>query len=213
MIKKAGKILAIIYHPVFYVWYWTLYTVLQSPNKNYYWIFSTVSLLTVIVPILAIYILYKDLNLHDREKRLLPLGITLMSYIACYFAVKWILKLKWDYQDLNIDFGLFPILIYCIIGIGGLWLINLKYKISLHATAIGALLHPLLFIQFLTFFNYHPHWIKVAVLVAILLLSVAVLFQRVYSGSHKKSEVVSGYFLGLFSTIIVAVVIMNFANF
>ena len=140
-----------------------------------------VFIFTVMIPIAATYFTTGDLYLSDRKTRSLPIGISIVSYIACYYFLT-----KFFHE--NYSFSLSFLLIIFIIGLALVWLINHKYKISLHGTGIGAI-YPILFV--LIYSLAHSHlWIPFTINILFLLLSFLVLVQRISSGAHKVSEVI-----------------------
>ncbi len=195
MINKAGKILAVIYHPIFYIWYLTLVIYLKPIiESNSTFLVDTellafnglVFLFTVLIPVLSVYFLTHDLNLSDRKKRSLPIGITITSYIVCFFALKELFKGDDEIMPIFVIF-----LAVTIIGLGSLWLINLFYKISMHGMGIGVIT-PILIMGI---FN-DKSLSHVIVFCTLLIFAILVLIQRVTSKSHTISEVVSGFVLG-----------------
>ncbi len=188
--EAFGKILAIVFHPLFMVMYFTIYLSLAagfSPLGDVLTILFCVFFFTVLLPGATTYFLREDIQMSDRKKRSLPIGFTIVSYIACYFVLSYF---KTNFTNIFI----IGVLVIFIIGLSLIWIINKWYKISMHGTGIGAIFPVILY--FLYFACISHSWRTIIANFIILFFGILVLFQRVLSRAHSKNEVLSGFALG-----------------
>lgn len=145
---------------------------------------------TILMPMITIY-LFQKINgfglkeLSEREKRFVPYGLTILSYIFCLLIMY---KLNLPYYMTGIILSALLILVFCI-------LINLKWKICIHMAGMGAMVGGLLSLSFL--FHYNPVWW----LCVFILLSGFLGTSRIILRRHSLAQVLSGFAVGLLCTI------------
>ncbi len=145
-------------------------------------------MMTALFPSMAVFGLYKftslvtDLELTDRKERLLPFIVLILFYVVAAQTLVF-----------ELDLGLIirVLLFSATVMIGALLLINLKFKISIHAAAIwalagnsAALCNKFLIIDLLT-----PTY-------AIVVIAGLVGTSRLYLGYHQPKEVWAGSAFG-----------------
>lgn len=195
--KAIAHIISYIFHPLFLPLYAIIflmwcnpyyYSKLGSPLSNV--ILANVVINTVILPLIVLLGLKKsklldDFNLEKRKQRAVP-------FIAVLFFFFWtfIVFLKKDFFPI----GLTPVMLGAVLAIAGAYVVNILYfKISLHATGVGAFVAIVLFATSTSL--YALNW----VLVAAILLGGIIGVSRLVLNVHTTKEVNSGYILGFFA--------------
>lgn len=187
--EKPGNIIAKIFHPVFLFFYLLiLYFLLNTEEQtDLNWLlFVAAIVFTILLPVAFIYFTTDDIYLNDRKKRALPLFVTASLYFTFYwvsgfFSIPYLLKL----YLLSLSIGLFF-----------LFLINFKFKISLHGSGIGSFLPFFIFLAF-QYGSGPQFWVLSGFS---LFVTYLVLRQRLISNSHSIAEVASGFLLGLITS-------------
>ena len=137
---KAAKILSIIFHPVFVTLYCmvTLYITTDIADTlstvDNILVFLLIISFTIIVPCLAIWILYtrgkiSDLNLSVRHERTPIYLISMTSALVCAYLM---------FAFLDIYFFVF-FWVFAILSVALTALVNLWWKISIHSCGMGIL--------------------------------------------------------------------------
>ena len=137
---KAAKILSVIFHPVFVTLYCmiTLYITTDIADTlstvDNILVFSLIISFTIIVPCLAIWILYtrgkiSDLNLSVRHERTPIYLISMTSALVCAYLM---------FAFLDIYFFVF-FWVFAILSVALTALVNLWWKISIHSCGMGIL--------------------------------------------------------------------------
>lgn len=141
---------------------------------------------TIFLPMLAIYLLHK-LNgltlraLRHREKRFMPYGLTILSYIGCLITMHRLFLPRY----LS---GIIVAALLCMILCA---LVNLKWKISTHMASSGMMIGGMLSCSFI--FQFNPVWW----LCGFILLSGMLGSARIILRQHTLPEVGGGFFVGL----------------
>jgi hypothetical protein len=193
MEKRIAQIIAIIFHPILVPTYGLLLLFSINSYFNFQILFKArIALLimmfssTVAIP-LILFIFYKRINIisgfHmiDKEERIYPyLSMTVIYFLLYYLFSKTELPPIFSFYILSIT------MITLVV-----FFINLKWKISAHATAIGGLTAMMIGLSYKLEAN-------IFLLIALLILcSGLVGFARLKTNSHKPAEVYSGYFVGV----------------
>lgn len=154
-------------------------------------ILTLVYCFTIFLPILSIYLFHK-LNgrtihaLRDREKRIVPYVLTILSYVGCLFTMA---RLHVPHYFSGIVFATLLCMIICA-------LVNLKWKISTHEASSGMMVGGLLSYSFV--FQFNPvWWLCGAVLLAGMLGTARIVVRQ-----HTLAEVGGGFLVGLFCGVI-----------
>jgi len=123
----------------------------------------------------------KDLFISKREERTMPYLFSMLSYVF------WVLFLL---RNLHFPLSLLVYAIGCAVSIFVMVLINLKWKISAHATGVGGLLGGIFGVCYQMALN--PVWLFILAI----LISGLVLISRVYLKAHTLGQVLAGFSLG-----------------
>lgn len=143
-------------------------------------------LFTAILPALPIVWMMRKGEIHDmfiskREERTMPYLFSLLSYVF------WVLFLS---RTLHFPMSLLVFAIGCVVSIFVMVLINLKWKISAHATGIGGLAGGIFGVCYQMAIN--PVWLFVIVII----VSGLVAISRIYLKAHTISQVIAGFLIG-----------------
>lgn len=162
-------------------------------NQNKVAILSNYILFTVIAPAIMYSIflklkIIKTIQLDDKKERIIPM-ILMASF--CFF-------LFYTFNSIQV---VLPKYVYGLCLAGGVIitlfsLLNIYFKISLHATGVGILT------GFIFAYISEQLFFQLWILIFVLLVSGIVLSSRLYLNKHAPVELISGYFLSLFITFI-----------
>lgn len=140
---------------------------------------------TLVVPALLIFLAYrlglvKDLALEDRRSRVLPIIIA----AACYALAMYMLS------DVLMIYVVRKFMLVAILALIAVFIINFKWKISLHLTAMGG------FVAMIAILNvskilYSPILLGVIIVLAGLLASA-----RLLLGKHTPAQIAAGFGCG-----------------
>lgn len=154
--------------------------------------FGAVFLNTFFFPVLAICIMkglgmISNFKMETRNERILPFIATMVFYFYCYMVTNKMLQL-----------GEFPsdIILGGCITVFLLFLINLSFKVSIHAAGVGNLVGVVLMLITMSSFNLE------GLFLAVILLAGVVGTARLYLGAHQNLDIYSGYFVGLIGQLI-----------
>jgi membrane-associated phospholipid phosphatase len=142
---------------------------------------------TVLMPMLSIY-LYQKVNgwglreLGRREKRFVPYGLTILSYLTCLFTM----------HRLHLPRYMTGIITAALICMLICTALNLKWKVSTHVASSGMMVGGLLSFSFL--FQFNPVWW----LSFFILLSGMLGTARIILCQHTQMEIFVGFLVGMF---------------
>ena len=142
---------------------------------------------TILMPMLRIY-LFQKINgwgireLGEREKRFIPHGLTILSYMACLITMY---RIHMPRYLAGIILAVLICMVICTF-------INLKWKISTHMASSGLMVGGLLSYSFI--FQFNPVWW----LCFFILLSGCLGSARIIVRQHTLNEVFGGFLVGLF---------------
>ena len=150
-------------------------------------ILTFVFISTFLFPAILTYILLRtnkisSLHLENREERTIPFLFTMVFYYGSYLMMK-----SFDIPAIYLSLILASTLMIIIA-----FLINLKFKISIHTMAIGALAGIVIGISYRFGVN---------MLLTVFLLFIIgglVGFSRLALNAHRPAEVYTGYIIGFF---------------
>lgn len=146
---------------------------------------------TILLPMLSIY-LFQKINgwgikeLGIREKRFIPYGLTILSYVGCLLTMY---RIHLPRYMSGIIVSTLLCMVICTI-------VNMKWKISTHMASGGMMVGGLLSYSFI--FQFNPIWW----LCAFILLNGMVGSARIIVRQHTLNEVEGGFFVGLFCGVI-----------
>jgi membrane-associated phospholipid phosphatase len=142
---------------------------------------------TILMPMLSIY-LYQKVNgwglreLGRRERRFVPYGLTILSYLACLLTMHRIHLPR--YMT-----GIITAALICMLICTAL---NLRWKVSTHVASSGMMVGGLLSYSFL--FQFNPVWWLSFFILLTGLLGTA----RIIICQHTLSEIFVGFLVGMF---------------
>ena len=150
-------------------------------------VYLIVALTTIVFPVVSFLFLYRakeisDLQMTIRKERFKPLITTILYYSLGYYLLR---KGELPATLLTFIFG-------CILATIFATIINLKYKISLHAIGIAGVMGYLC-----ALFHLHDN-INIYILFGVIIISGLVLTSRLILKVHTQKEIYMGAFLGFF---------------
>ncbi len=145
---------------------------------------------TALIPGLSVLYMMKtgqvsDIFISNRRQRTLPYVYTLISYLF------WIYFL---WQTMLLSTLLVLVAAGAVVGLILVMIINIKWKISAHLTGMGSLFGASLGFSYVFFLNPLPYFL------ILLLLSLSVMWSRIYLKAHTPMQVVGGFYVGMFTT-------------
>lgn len=145
---------------------------------------------TALIPGLSVLYMMKtgqisDIFISNRRQRTLPYVYTLISYLF------WIYFL---WKTMLLSTLLVVVAAGAVVGLILVMFINTKWKISAHLTGMGSLLGASLGFSYVFFLNPLPYFL------ILLLLSLSVMWSRIYLNAHTPMQVISGFYVGMFTT-------------
>lgn len=159
------------------------------PWQYKFWVLLLAYLFTILLPTLLIrlyrrYQGWTKIDISRRERRMIPYVITILCYFFCYYVMS---MQRLPQFMANILMVALIIQIICAI-------INVWWKISTHAAAIGGVEGSLL--AFSVFFDFDPIlWFCILLIIAGMVGSA-----RMILHSHSLGQVIAGFFIGLISS-------------
>ena len=147
---------------------------------------------TIILPTWLIHI-YRKYNgwsffsLRERDKRMVPYAISILSYLLCYFLMRW-MHLP-HFMSAIVVSALF-VQIVCAI-------VNIWHKVSTHMAAIGGMTGGVIAFSFIFGFNA-VWWLSILIILAGMLGTARMLLRI-----HTLSQIITGYLLGGITTYLV----------
>lgn len=196
MKNKLANIISSTFHPLLI----PLYGITSLLSLRYFFFYSffqklyiifIIGIFTCVLP-LAFLVLLKmtgyvsDWRVNKREERYPVYIVSLISYLLCIYVL-W--RLRIPLWVLSLAICVFA----AVLAIG---VINLFWKISIHATAAGCLAGGTLHTAILLHFN--PMWFFISVL----FFGGVILAARLQLFAHSLPQVLSGYVIGVFFTAI-----------
>lgn len=149
-------------------------------------VLSAVYCFTILMPMLGIY-LFQKLNgwgIHElghREKRFVPYGLTILSYVACLITMY---RLHTPRYMSGIILATLICMIICTV-------VNLRFKVSTHMASCGIMVGGL--VSFSLLFQFNPvGWLCFFILLAGMLGTARIILRQ-----HTLSEVGGGFLIGL----------------
>ena len=206
--KNFAYTISVIFHPLLMCSYgsFILFFFLKgsvydfmTPLKLKVIISSMVFCFSFLLPVINIYALYKmkrisSFTLKNQNERTFPYVVTSCFYFGLFYL----------FLDLNIWSSIKILIFGAGLSILLTALINLKYKVSAHMVGVGGLLGSLMVVSFVIKYNAVPE------LAFLFLLSGLIASSRLYLKAHEPKQIYSGFFLGMFTQVIVFLVFFNF---
>ena len=195
---RFAQFLSLVFHPLFiptygmllYMWY-MLSRASQLPGVYVGLTVIGTFVLTAFIPMMLILLLWRrkvisSPLLTEAAERTTPYVYTTISYGFWIYFLRFTMRLPhvWFYIAIGTTVALLLVTI-----------INRRWKISAHLTALGGLLGGICSLAL--YYAILPFWS----IVGLLLLSLLVMYARLSLNAHTPMQVVAGYMLGLLCTI------------
>ena len=211
MLKIFAQIISVICHPLLMLTY--MLGLLLMVNAYMFGINSAsegklllirVFATTFILPAFAIFLMYRlklisSVNMTDKQERIGPFIATGIFYLWAFRSIL---------NDSNMPSAFLIAVLGTTIGLFACFLINLFFKISLHATGAGGFVGMVLITMWLYSYGAFSMWLPFvgvctvsinAVLLVSIVLAGAVGTARMILGAHTSKELYAGFLLGLVS--------------
>jgi membrane-associated phospholipid phosphatase len=209
--RLSAKIISVIFHPLLVLTYMLLLLLIVNPylfgvnsvgDKGSVKLILTVFFSTFLIPAFAIFMMWRlklisSLHMSDKQDRIGPFIATGVFYLWVFRSVM---------EDSNIPTAFIIAVLGTTMGLFICFLINLFFKISLHATGMGGLIGMVLIIMWLYSygsFTLHLPFIGANeisinfVLILCILLAGIVGSSRLFLRAHTPRELYAGFALGL----------------
>ena len=146
--------------------------------------------LTLVIPVILLLYMWRkgyidSLHMHDSKQRTTPYIYTLICY--CFWAY-------FLHATLQLPIFMLLVAIGAIVALLIVTIINHWWKISAHLTGIGGLLGGI------CSFALNYSILPIYLIIIVLLLSLLLMYARLYLNAHTPLQVVCGFLLGLIST-------------
>ncbi|SHF08377.1 hypothetical protein SAMN05444405_10559 [Bacteroides luti] len=187
---KVAKIISAIFNPfvvpflAFLVLFFCSY-LSMLPLTYRLIVLGIVYAFTILLPMIAIFF-FRKINgwgfgaFRDRKKRFVPYLLTIICYVSCLVMM---VRIGLPRYMTGIILATLMAMVICIV-------VNIKWKISEHMTAIGGVIGGLIAFSFL--FNYNPTvWLSLFILLAGVLGSARIILRH-----HTLPEVLTGFAVG-----------------
>ncbi|MDP4202492.1 MAG: hypothetical protein Q8861_07335 [Bacteroidota bacterium] len=188
--RLAAKIISVIFHPLFIPTYGILLLFTTArfaavPFLPKLIVATTVLCCTAIIPALIIFLFLKlgkvtSLNIDKRQERTRPYVYSLVSYMLCAYYL-W---------NVNMPRWFVMMVVGSAAALLVLLLVNLRWKMSAHLSAMGGLLAGIFVVAMHYVIN--PYMLVIGALFA----SAAVGSSRVILNAHTPEQTLAGFFNG-----------------
>ena len=211
MLKISAQILSVICHPLLMLTYMLGLLLIVNPYlfginnaSEGKLLMLRVFITSFILPAFAIFLMYRlklisSLTMSDKQQRIGPFIATGVFYLWVFISV---------FKDSNMPTAFLIAALGTTIGLFACFLINLFFKISLHATGAGGFVGMVLITMWLYSYGAFAIWLPFlgvcfvsinAVLLVSIVLAGAVGTARLVLGAHTSKELYAGFLLGLVS--------------
>ncbi len=193
MEKRLAQFISYLFHPLLMPFYmmliiFSLDTFVSSViNRDYKLIvLGYVFLITFIFPLVMTFVFKKmkviqSFQMENRQERTLPYLTVIIFYYSLYYLMKSA-GMPTFYQIIYLAIILLTILCFFI---------NFKFKISIHAMAIGALIGIIIGLSIRLNISLLP------LILGLIIVSGLIGYARLALNAHKSIEVYTGYLLGV----------------
>ncbi len=197
--KAIGHFVSYIFHPLFIPTYVSCYLLFIHPfvfagysEKMKIFRLANVILCTAFLPALSIFIMWRlklvisSIQLKTQRERIIPYVIAMTLYFWCWYVFKNV--------DSPQEMQLF--LLGAFLGVCTAWMLNIPMRVSMHTTAVGAVLTFFLILAFRdATFNTVP--LSIAILIAGLVCTA-----RLLVSTHTYREIYIGFFAGVLAQVV-----------
>jgi membrane-associated phospholipid phosphatase len=206
MRRELAESFSLSFHPLLIPFYSLLFIFVlpifevQSLGAKFQtYLIVMIGLITIGLPILSMRMLKKQnaissYYLEKREERNVPYLLILV-----YYGITTFMLFRIDFLPLVIP------LIYVITSAGTfiIMLLNLRLKVSAHSMAMGSL-------NSIVFLMHHFYDLHLEIpMTVIMLLSIIVILSRHHLKAHNWTELIIGYFVGIFISLAIGFYLLN----
>lgn len=197
--EKIAKVLSVIMYPLLIPTYGMIlfyigFTLQMFPLPTHYWmvlIFGTL-FFTGLLPLSLILIMIKrghikDIYITEPNERTMPYVYTSMGFAFWTYFL---------YAVCQAPTFIVLVALGATVAIGLVALINLKWKVSAHLTALGGLLGGVC--SFCLYCSTLPQWL----IILLLVINFVAMCARLKLNAHTPLQLVAGFLLGLLCTFI-----------
>jgi membrane-associated phospholipid phosphatase len=192
MSEKVARFLSVLLHPA---WMPGLAFVLLINTSSFFQlvvpeqmitaVYFIVILTTILIPLFLVNFLYhkgyiRSYEMNDRAERNIPYLISIAGMLLAFYML----------NELQAPFLFGRIMLGAATAMGFTYLINLKWKISLHMIGMGGLCGVFFAVSELLYEN------NITLLSGALLVSGLLGTARIRLGAHYPSQIYAGFFLG-----------------
>lgn len=200
--EKASKAISYIYHPLIIPSLGLLVIFNSGTYLSYLpfdmkkWMLLIVFLCTYVVPLAFIpFFLYHRLiqnaEMGARRERLIPLAVSFILYMFCYYLLRRI----------SMPHMYYSFILSSVLAVLAALLVSLKFKLSLHMVGAGGLVALIGFIAFYLKVNLQ-FFLGISLLLAGLTGSA-----RIFLKAHTPAEVYAGFLTGF--TVVLLTLVLN----
>lgn len=198
ILKNLAYGLSVLLYPLFtptylMVVFCAMFTNLMLPLPAQYWWFAIggTFFFTCIVPMTVLVVMkmqgrISDFDISDRRERFIPLLYGIMSFSLWCAYLDLILK---------VPAFMFWTTVCSVLAIAACMIISNWWKISAHLASMGGVVGMI--IGYLLYFGVNAPWTVSLLLV----LSLLLMYARLYLNAHTSTQVVAGFLLGLVFTL------------
>ena len=214
--RRTAQIVSVIFHPLIILTYMLMLLLMVNPylfgvnsvsDKESIKFILTVFFSTFLIPSFAIFLMWRlklisSLEMRDKQDRIIPFIATGVFYL-------WVLRSV--FADPNIPTAFLIAVLGTTLGLFACFIINLFFKVSLHAVGVGGLIWMILIIMWL--YSYGSFTINLPVFgtseISINLLLMLSIFvgglvgtSRLLLNAHTPKELYIGFAIGILTQFI-----------
>ena len=192
-VRVPAQLVSILFHPLFIPVYLTAFCLFVHPLlfAGYDYgrklrLLATVMVNLTLLPAVTVLLSWRlgflgGMHLKTQKERIIPLAGAMIFYFWCWFVLRNFLEIPEVFRDF---------LLGCFITIIAAWLVNIAYKVSLHALSVGGM------ITFLFILLYSSEGGSALYLAVGLLAAGLVCSARLLVSAHRPFDVYSGVLIG-----------------
>ncbi len=196
--RLLSNVLSYLLHPLLLPSYALLlinwahpYSLAQISEENKIQLFASIFINTFAFPAITIFLMMKldfikSVHLRTRKERILPYMAIMLYYFFSFLVIR----------NMAVSEFITKMMLGASIAITISFLLNLFYKISVHAVGAGCFFGIVLALMVTSTYNLFP--ILIITLFMIGLLGSA----RIYLKAHRPTDIYSGYMIGLLGQIL-----------
>ncbi|MFH1320365.1 MAG: hypothetical protein ABII90_06920 [Bacteroidota bacterium] len=195
---KFAKVISFLFHPLimpifglYLVFNTDTYLTYSVPPLSKKIVYLVVFIFTILLPVInAIFLMKKgtirSLNLETIKERKFPYVLAIVYYCFAYFFLK----------QIPLPPIVYMLILGAILSIIIAFIINLRWKISMHMIGIGGVLGAMIGIS-------QRFMVDISAVIMLLILCAGFIgFSRLKLNAHCPAQIYTGFFLGIISVLI-----------